>query len=192
MISGGSIDNTTVTVDSIAGHTASTTGTVYGISVTSGAIQSNTAIKDGIILPKSLLTGTGSSWAWQSYTATTTGITETSGTKTASYIQIGKTVFFRFRFVLGASSAITGSPTITLPVTASSFWLNSQGGIIGSCNFVNAGVADYTGSLRSNSTTIAGLLSLGTAGINTAVSSSVPFSFGTADELTAQGFYEAA
>ncbi len=37
-ITGGTIDNTTVTVDSIAGHTASTTGTIYGISVASGVI----------------------------------------------------------------------------------------------------------------------------------------------------------
>lgn len=39
-ISGGTIDNSTVTVDAVSGHTTSNTGTVYGVSVTSGVIAS--------------------------------------------------------------------------------------------------------------------------------------------------------
>lgn len=38
VVNGGSIDNSTITVDSIAGHTTPTTGSVYGVSVTSGTI----------------------------------------------------------------------------------------------------------------------------------------------------------
>ena len=36
-INGGTLDNATVTVDSVAGHTVSNTGTVYGMSVAAGA-----------------------------------------------------------------------------------------------------------------------------------------------------------
>lgn len=38
--SGGTIDNATITVDSIAGHTTSNTGSIYGVSVTAGVINS--------------------------------------------------------------------------------------------------------------------------------------------------------
>lgn len=37
--SGGTIDNATVTIDSVAGHTSSTTGTIYGISVSAGVLS---------------------------------------------------------------------------------------------------------------------------------------------------------
>lgn len=40
VITGGSVDNSTVTIDTLSGHTTSNTGTVYGVSVTSGVIAS--------------------------------------------------------------------------------------------------------------------------------------------------------
>lgn len=42
-ISGGSIDNATVTVDTISGHTVAGNGTVYGLSIHSGVIQTSGA-----------------------------------------------------------------------------------------------------------------------------------------------------
>jgi hypothetical protein len=46
------------------------------------------------------------------------GITTTSGTTTANYVTVGALVYAEFRFVLGASSAITGDVSLTLPVAA--------------------------------------------------------------------------
>lgn len=46
-ISGGTLDNTTVTVDSIAGHTSATTGTIYGISIAAGIITTAGSVGAG-------------------------------------------------------------------------------------------------------------------------------------------------
>lgn len=40
VITGGSIDNTNITVDTISGHTTSNAGTIYGVAVSSGTISS--------------------------------------------------------------------------------------------------------------------------------------------------------
>jgi hypothetical protein len=52
VISGGSIDNTTVTIDAVRGHTIANTGSIYGVDITNGQISgANT------ILPAALATG---------------------------------------------------------------------------------------------------------------------------------------
>lgn len=48
-ITGGTIDNATVTVDSVAGHTTSNTGTIYGISITTGKITTAGSIASGAL-----------------------------------------------------------------------------------------------------------------------------------------------
>jgi len=64
---------------------------------------------------------TGDIWldtsdAWTSFTPTMTGWSQGAGTFDSYYVQIGKTVVWRCKFnVAGAQS---GSPTLTLPVTA--------------------------------------------------------------------------
>lgn len=48
VISGGSIDNTTITVDAISGHTTPSSGTVYGLSISSGKVGTNGVITASI------------------------------------------------------------------------------------------------------------------------------------------------
>lgn len=48
VITGGSIDNSTITVDSIAGHTTPTSGTIYGMSISSGKVGTNGVITGSI------------------------------------------------------------------------------------------------------------------------------------------------
>lgn len=48
-ITGGTLDNATVTVDTVAGHTTANTGTVYGVSVTSGTIGSAALATSSIV-----------------------------------------------------------------------------------------------------------------------------------------------
>lgn len=191
VISGGSIDNTTITVDSIAGHTAGTTGSIYGISVASAAIQANSAIKDGIILPKSLLTGTGSSWAWQSWTPTFTTLTVGNGVHASSYIQIGKTVIARLQFTLGSTSSMaTGTVTFTLPVTAVALVSNCYLGVIRVNTSTSSPALVYlasttTGGLKSQ-------LASGTYLAEDNFSATVPGTFGTGSTLSGTFVYEAA
>jgi len=52
--------------------------------------------------------GTGT--AWTSYTPTTTNITVGNGTVTAAYARYGKTIFGRFNFTLGSTSAMGTDP----------------------------------------------------------------------------------
>lgn len=201
VINNGSITGTTITTDAIVGQSSANSGTVYGLAITSaklsGASITNAtiptaAIADSAVTPAKLLTGTGSSWVWQAYSPTSVGITLGSGTLAGAYIQIGKTVFYHIRLVMGAGSAITSSPTFTLPVTASSFFPTANSGPFGVAEFLDSATANYTGYARRNSTTVIGVLVLGTNGVNTAVSSTVPFTFGSADEILVQGYYEAA
>lgn len=56
--------------------------------------------------------------AWTTWVPTYVNFTAGDGTLTyARYIKIGKTVFFRIRFVLGSTSAVTGGIQFSLPST---------------------------------------------------------------------------
>lgn len=74
----------------------------------------NAKIADSAVLPENLLTGTGTSWAWQSWTPTFTNLS--GGTLNyAKYTRVGKTVHFRFKYTLGGAGMGT-DPRITLPI----------------------------------------------------------------------------
>lgn len=126
--------------------------------------------------------------AWTTFTPTLGGITIGNGTLTARYIQIGKTVFFNIRFLLGSTSAITGGISFTLPVTSN---LNSTGY---SGYFQDSGTALYaTLSYAIGSTLyMSAVLTNGTYGSQTITSNTVPFTWTTNDEIFVSGTYEAA
>jgi hypothetical protein len=46
-INGGTLDNATVTVDSVAGHTTANTGVIYGVSIASGVITTASSVGAG-------------------------------------------------------------------------------------------------------------------------------------------------
>lgn len=202
VITGGSIDNTTITVDSITGHTSATTGTVYGITVTAGTISSAalasnavTTIKiaDSAVTPAKLTAGAGSTWVWQAWTPTFTNWTIGTGgsaNTTATYCQIGKTVFFRISSVLGSSGQSVGNnPTFTMPVTATSH--TSAVFPIGTMAVTNGGNAHNGWVTWATTTTVA----LRTWDVNNdqgAVTSTTPFTWAAGGAFFAEGFYEAA
>lgn len=185
------ITNATISADTLTGFSVSTTGSVYGISVVSSAIQSNTAFADGIILPKALTAGTGSTWAWSSWTPTFTTLTVGNGTHASSYIQIGKTVVARLQFTLGSTSAMTtGTVTFTLPVTAVALAAN--------CYLGTARINTSTSSpaiIYMASTTTGGLksqLASGTYVAEDNFSATVPGTFGTGSVIAGTFVFEAA
>lgn len=49
VINGGSLNNAAVSVDSITGHTTANSGTVYGLSVTGGALGANTVPTSALV-----------------------------------------------------------------------------------------------------------------------------------------------
>lgn len=200
-ITGGSIDNSTITVDSISGHTTSTIVTVGGVQMNNGVIGTSgavttTSIAAGAVVPNSLFASTGSGWAWQTWSPTLTNLTLGNGTQIAKYVQVGKTVFFRYALVLGTTSAVGSNPTISPPVAPNTDY-GTPGGefIIGQGEATCAGADYYLMCEVLSSTTLRALLA-GTAssflGGRTALTASVPGVWTTGNFFSLVGSFEAA
>lgn len=196
VVSGGSIDNTAITVDTISGHTTANSGTVYGISIVSSAIQGSSSLANGIVLPQTLQSGTGSSWAWQSWTPTWTNVTISNATVVARYIQIGKQVIARISVVWGGSTSASGNVMFSLPVTAASYAGTANVGYIGygTAYDVSASTVYDTNVTLINSTTAAvtAKAANGTWVTNSSLSNTAPATWASPDEWNWTLIYEAA
>jgi hypothetical protein len=131
--------------------------------------------------------------AWNSYTPTLAGFTPGNGTAAGAYLQFGKFVSFRARFVFGSTSAATTNvPTLTLPVTASANApFSAQSSSVTGC-VIDANGSTYASGALLLTTTTAGLLLLGTNGVMGTFSTTSPFTWTTSDALVVSGTYEAA
>lgn len=157
-----------------------------------GNLDSNN-IAEGGVVPNSLVDGTGTSWAWQSWTPTWTNLTVGNGTVDASYIQIGKTVFYKLALVFGSTSSISGNPSFSLPVT--SVAVENAGIEIGSGYLRDSNGSVVFGSVLHGSTTTGQVTYHAVSGslvIRGGVSSSAPFTWASNDGILIQGQYEAA
>lgn len=177
-------------------HTGVTTDTLIvtsGTTLPAGDIGT-ADIADSGVTPAKLLTGTGSTWAWQTWVPAYTNFTLGNGSLTyAKYIQIGKTVHFRIRIVIGSSTSITGSMGFSLPVAAVT-GVTDGDALNSKCTYIDTGVASYSGHLEFSSTTV-GKYMISTTNAtyagDTNVNGTVPFAFGDTDKLVAAGSYEA-
>ncbi len=132
---------------------------------------------------------------WADWTPTLSNMTLGNGTVVARYTQIGKTVFARFSFILGSTSAISNNPGVTVPVTPSSTGYTTTIPFIGIADFLESGVARNHGVITLLSTTdfrpFVNTVT-GTYATSSSISATVPFTWGTADEYVFQVCYEAA
>lgn len=130
--------------------------------------------------------------AWTSFTPTvTSGLTVGNGTWTAKYRTIGKTVFAYYRFVFGSTSAVTGAPVFSLPSTASNGYSLMYGQIL----YYDSGVARYSGIGElgnAGSLVLQAISTTGNYAVQTALSATVPFTWGTNDEINVAVVYESA
>lgn len=153
-------------------------------------------IADAAVTPAKLLAGTGSSWAWQSYTPTVTligGTTNGNATIVGAYTQIGKTVFFRAVYTLGSTTNFAGlsGVTVSLPVTSA----QSIAFPVANVLFVDNGVATYLGTGYLTSTTaiqIQGYATTGSFASGSNMTGAAPLGWGTGDLFYVTGTYEAA
>lgn len=195
-ISGGTIDNSTITVDSIAGHSSATVVTVANLQISNGVLNTSnavtaTSIADGAIQPKALVTGTGSGWAWSTWSPTWTNLNLGNGVLNAKYIQIGKAVFGQVNLLFGSTTTVSGGVKFTLPVTSNSAYRTDS--VIGT--LIYNGVVYGPGFLCWTSTTTATLQATtvsATYATGVDFSSTVPFTWGTGSALTFNFNYEAA
>lgn len=157
------------------------------------ALQDGSALTQGAILPNSLVSGSGTTWVWQSWTPTLTNLTLGNGTVTGAYTQIGKTIIGRLRFTFGSTSSITGAPIFSTPVTASSAYTTAH--MIGTAYLEDLSTAAFYGFVKLNTTTTLEVNPGGTSGsylAQSSITSTVPFTWATGDFLAATFMYEAA
>lgn len=123
------------------------------------------------------------------------GITVGNGTTTANFVKIGQYVMAEFRFILGSTSAITGDVSLTLPITALTSAMPTGLGYVrdvsvGTRHGLHVHGLNTTVVLvrlqDSSSTTVL------IASANTVLSSTVPFTWTTSDEINLQVAYLAA
>lgn len=207
-ITGGTYANGTITVDSIAEYTAANGITIDGLNIKDGALNTANSVvtanyTDGSILPEHLVTSSGTSWVWQSWTPTLTNITAGNGTTVAKYTQIGKTIHFQFSFTAGATSSSSGVIRMTLPTSMSSNYRilgagDSGNGYMANIVYANVGVAGNYGICQiydADELVLQVQLASGTyvaAGAIDMDASAVPFQLATADNIFVWGTYEAA
>lgn len=160
----------------------------------------NPPLGDGSVDPEDLVTGTGTSWPWTSWTPTNAGITVGNGTINAKYKQIGKTVSWIWTFTLGSTSAVaSGNPNFTLPVAASSNFQIAAIKIASGCYYdtSSGGRGPFDGYYlatdkveiyreRENASVS------GDTVHNVGLSSTVPITWATGDIIHMYGTYEAA
>ena len=196
----GSHDETLIT-SRTAAATAASDSVLFSDASDSNALKKVTLedlLPAGVVDPEDLTAGTGTSWAWQTWSPTLTGITLGNGTLTAKYAQHGKTVRFRFHLVVGSTTSFSGAVVkFTLPVTAIAYGNASNGAFphIGLTRTEDVGSNAYAGPVDMDSTTTARpLIYNASASFTTlnAVTNAVPFTWATGDELSAAGAYEAA
>lgn len=164
------------------------------ISANGGLIASGTiTLPSGSIIPNNLVSGTGSSWTWQSWTPTWTNLTVGNGTVTATYIQIGATVFFNVDVIFGSSSSMGTTPEFTLPVTSvaitNSFYHSLGDGAV---SLAYEGDINYLIEALAYSTTQGRLYTSTAAGETTGITSTAPFTWTTGSVITFSGMYQAA
>jgi hypothetical protein len=139
----------------------------------------------------------GSAWKdiylpWTSFTPTwASGITVGNATQTWAYQIVNDLVVIEGRTALGSTSAITGVPTLTLPVNRNLATTMS----IGTGTLQDAGVATYQAYPISTSATNCLFFAVavgGTYASEGSTSATVPFTWGTNDAIGATLVYRQA
>jgi len=144
-----------------------------------------------------LATGAGQpGGAWTSFTPTLSGrLNDSKWTKTCSYTQIGKTVHYKLELVASNATPMDGGTAdaiFTLPVTSISYVGNP---IIGDVRCLDSGTAAWYGFVEYVSTTTAYIRLINAAATYAqpgAITSTVPFTWTTSDQIIVIGTYEAA
>lgn len=125
---------------------------------------------------------------WTTWTPTLSNMTLGSGTSEARYYRVGDTVFWRFRFTLGAGSAMGTDPAISPPVTINTA---HQSLTLGSVFVSDADAVDWHGNVDRSGTTLR-MRYINAAANFASITATAPFTWTSGDILDAQGFYESA
>lgn len=128
-INGGTIDNSTITVDSISGHTSGSTVTVGGLQIVSGVLNTSNSVPTAAIQANAITTAklaTGSSFTPSTAAQIPYKFSayKNTGTQTINTGSDTKITFNTEDFDTGSNFA---SSTFTAPVTGF-YWFNASAG----------------------------------------------------------------
>lgn len=156
------------------------------------SFNDGTGIAVSAITPEKLLTGTGTTWAYTSYTPTWTNLTVGNAVQASYYKQVGKNVIVRISIVLGTTSSVAGVIAISLPVTAASTHTASQA--LGTCLIDDNGVGAFPGIFVYASTTTVNIFVPNTSASSIYVQATAgkPGTWNTNDYIKGTLIYEAA
>ena len=144
----------------------------------------------GQVLTAAQMNGIGE--AATSYTPTVTNFTTGNGTVTGSFTRVNKMIFANVKITLGSTSAITGSITISNPVTGTA---NASSSVSGGGFYFDASTSEtYVGFLLQGTASITPFITNtgGTYATRGLISATVPVVFGAGDLIYYQFSYEAA
>lgn len=156
-------------------------------------LQNGTAFGTGFVTPQSLVAGTGTTWVWQTWTPTFTNLS--GGTLNYSKsTQIGKQVFFAFKYTLGGAG-VAGAVTFTSPVNLSGDMTATSEGINGTVALFDTGTSDNVGIMKwASASTIAvqGLDASFNYVRTVNLSSTIPHTWASTDVIHVTGNYQVA
>lgn len=125
---------------------------------------------------------------WQSWTPTWTNVTVGDGTHASYYQRSNGRLFFKAKFTLGSTSAITGTITLTVPVAASV--TDDLSGF--DVTLSDTGTQTYLAKTLGASTTTTAIYAQNASGTYltpTATSSTVPHTWANTDIISLSGVY---
>jgi len=130
---------------------------------------------------------------YSSWTPTLTNLTLGNGTMTGKFTQIGKFVNASLQLVFGSTTSVTGTMTFSVPTGASTAntALNT---VIGNVRMLDAGIQNYLGMVQLSSSSAVILVAINASATYATVqnvNATVPFTWGTGDELQFSFSYEA-
>jgi hypothetical protein len=128
--------------------------------------------------------------AWTGYTPTLGGFTLGNGSISGAYLKIGRMVMVRAKFILGSTSGKDNFLTISIPFAAA----NQSELVSGSALFVDGGtryLGTVVGGTNSSNVEVLPINAAGTYAQTAPVQATVPFTWGTGDEVFLRITYEA-
>ena len=164
-------------------------GTIFSASAANTPAALAVGANDLLITADSTQsTGLKYSGAWTSFTPTYANFSLGNGTVSTKYCKIGKVVHYRGQITLGSTSTVTGVIQVYLPINS----VNSE--TYSLCQYLEAGVQYIQGTVNQQTTTLLFQVATtsGTYGNLSNTSATVPFTWGTGDQITWFTTYEVA
>jgi len=148
----------------------------------------NTHLRDNLNHLSEQISRTG----WTAFTPVWTNLSIGNGTNTGLYAYAGKTTLFRVVLTFGSTTSISGSVSVNYPETAIGYGATIQ---VGQLKMLDASGNLYMGAVFHSSTTAMLLKTFSVSGssiIEAVLSSTVPFTWTTSDQILIHGLFERA